>query len=213
MALGLVHLVESKSGHLVLRAWCGLPADPREPLGRLLPGTAWAWRALGQDGPLVLPDAGQADGMGLSSADPPQPLAATPLRFHDRTLGVLTVVGRPGQQISPEETALLDAIGGQVAMALENAHLYADSRRKAREFEALYQLSQTMASTFNLQDILTRISQTVSGLLHAQAMSLMLLSPDGRVLSTAAGYNLFDEALQAAEAIRARQPQPGGGAG
>jgi diguanylate cyclase (GGDEF)-like protein len=36
-------------------------------------------------------------------------------------------------------------------------------------------------------------------------MSLMLLSPDGRVLSTAAGYNLFDEALQAAEAIRAQQ--------
>jgi diguanylate cyclase (GGDEF)-like protein len=30
----------------------------------------------------------------------------------------------------------------------------------------------------------------------------MLLSPDGRVLSTAAGYNLFDEALQAAEATR-----------
>ena len=205
MALGLVHLIESKSDHLVLRAWYGLPAEPQAPLGRLLPGTAWAWRALEQDEPLVLPDAGQADGMGLSPADPPQPLAATPLRFHDRTLGVLTVVGRPGQQISSEETALLDAIGGQVAMALENAHLYADSRRKAREFEALYQLSQTMASTFNLQDILTRISQTVSGLLHAQAMSLMLLSPDGRVLSTAAGYNLFDEALQAAEAIRARQ--------
>jgi diguanylate cyclase (GGDEF)-like protein len=32
-------------------------------------------------------------------------------------------------------------------------------------------------------------------LLHAQAMSLMLLGPDGRTLSTVAGYNLFDEAL------------------
>jgi diguanylate cyclase (GGDEF)-like protein len=62
-----------------------------------------------------------------------------------------------------------------------------------------------MTSTFNVQDILTRISQTVSTLLHAQAMSLMLLSPDGRTLSTVAGYNLSDEALQVVEAIRTRQ--------
>jgi diguanylate cyclase (GGDEF)-like protein len=115
---------------------------------------------------------------------------------------VFTVAGRPNRQFSSEETGLLAAIGRQVAIALENAHLYTESRRKVQEFEALYQLSRTMASTFNLQDILTRISQTVSRLLHAQAMSLMLLSPDGRVLSTAAGYNLFDEALQAAEATR-----------
>jgi diguanylate cyclase (GGDEF)-like protein len=205
LALGLVHLVEASSGHLVLQAWRGLAAEPGEALRRLPPGTVWAWRALEQEEPLVLPDAAQGDETGTFRAAPPRPLAATPLRFHDRRLGVLTVLGHPGQQFSTEEPVLLAGIGRQVAMALENAYLYADSRRKAREFEALYQLGRTMASTFNLQDILTRISHTVSGLLHAQAMSLMLLSPDGRVLSTAAGYNLFDEALQAAETMRTRQ--------
>jgi len=205
LTLGLVHLVQPKSGHLVLRAWQGLEAEPGDALRRLPPGTGWAWRTLEGEEPLVLPDAAQADGSGTFPAFPPRPLAATPLRFHDRPLGVFTVVGRPGQQFSSEETTLLAAIGRQVAMALENAYLYTDSRRKVREFEALYQLGRTMASTFNLQDILTRISQTVSSLLHAHAMSLMLLTPDGRVLSTAAGYNLFDEALQAAEAIRTRQ--------
>jgi diguanylate cyclase (GGDEF)-like protein len=205
LTLGLVHLLQSKSGHLVLRAWQGLEAEPGDALRRLPPGTGWAWRTLEGEEPVVLPEAAQADGSGAFPASPPRPLAATPLRFRDRPLGVFTVVGRPGQQFSSEETALLAAIGRQVAMALENAYLYTDSRRKVREFEALYQLGRTMASTFNLQDILTRISQTVSSLLHAHAMSLMLLSPDGRVLSTAAGYNLFDEALQAAEAIRTRQ--------
>ncbi len=204
LAMGLVHLVDPKSSHLVLQAWSGFPAASGESLRRLPPGLAWAWQALEREASLVLSDAAQAEAIGMSPEDPPRPLAATPLRLHDRSLGVLTVVGQPGQQFSPEEAALLSAIGRQVAMALENAHLYADSRRKVKEFEALYQLGQTMTSTFNLQDILTRISQTVSTLLHAQAMSLMLLSPDGRSLTTVAGYNLTDEALQAVEAIRAR---------
>ena len=205
LSAGLVHLLDRKTGDLVLKIWKGLPADPGEEVRRLPSGTAWARQALELEEPLVLPDAAQAKGLGMTAEETPRPLASTSLRFHGRGLGILSVVGRPGQPFSPEERALLAAIGRQVAMALENAYLYADSRRKVKEFEALYQLGQTMTSTFNLQDILTRISQTVSTLLQAQAMSLMLLSPDGRTLSPVAGYNLSDEALQVVETIRTRQ--------
>ncbi|HEX9901170.1 MAG TPA: diguanylate cyclase [Candidatus Methylomirabilis sp.] len=205
---GLAHLVEPKSGHLVLTAFRGEEGGPAEALRRLVPnapGGRWAWQALTQEDPLVLSDAAEAEGIAAVPGNAPRPLAATPLRFRDRILGLLTVVGRPGQQFSLEDASLLASIGRQVAMALENATLYAESGRKVREFEALYQLGRTMASTFNLQDILSRISQTVTSLLQAQAMSVMLLTQDGRVLSTAAGFNLFDEALQATEAIRPRQ--------
>ncbi len=205
LTTGLVHLVDPQSGHLILQVWRGLPTEPVEEVRRLVPGTAWAWQALEQDEPLVFPDAARAEGARMPQEEPPPPLASVALRLHSRNLGVLTVVGRPGRPFSSEERSLLAAISRQVAMALDNAYLYADSQRKIKEFEALYQLGQTMTSTFNLQDILTRISQTVSTLLHAQAMSLMLLSPDGRTLSTVAGYNLSDEALQVVEAIRTRQ--------
>ncbi|HSB69969.1 MAG TPA: diguanylate cyclase, partial [Candidatus Methylomirabilis sp.] len=194
---GLVHLVESKSGHLVLAAWRGESAGLRAAFARLLPGTGWAWQAMGQGESLVFPDAVQVDGLGALPSNPPRPVAAIPLRLHDRELGVLSVVGRPGQQLSAEDVGLLAAIGRQVAIALVNAHLYADSRRRAREFEGLNQIGRAMASTFNLQEILTRISEAVANLFHARAMSLMLLSPDGRTLSTVAGSNLFDEGAQA----------------
>ncbi len=208
LAQGMAHLVEPKSGDLVLSAWRGETSEPAQALRRLdpsAPGARWAWEALEREDPFVLPDATQAEGIGPPPETGLRPLWAIPIRFRDFTLGLLTVVGRPGQQLSAEETSLLAGIGRQVAMALENSTLYAESRRKAREFEALYQLARTMASTFNLQDILSRISQTVTGLLQAQAMSVMLLAQDGRVLSTAAGFNLFDEALQASEAMHPRQ--------
>jgi len=205
LVAGMVHLLEPKSGDLILEGSRGSLGDMGKSMQRLPPGTGFAWRAMQQEESLILSEASETEGIGCSQSEPPQPLMATRLRCHDRNLGILTVLGRPGQEFTPEEAALLSAIGRQVAMALENARLYAASRRRIKEFEALYQLGQTMTSTFNLQDILNRISHTVSSLLHAEAMSLMLLSPDGRVLSTVAGYNLFAEAMQTTETMRARR--------
>ncbi len=195
LAAGLVHLVEPGRTHLLLRAWRGLGAAPQEALRSLAPGSGWIWATLEREEPLVLPDAAQLEGLGIPPGGPPQPVAIIPLRFQDQRLGVLTVLGHPGQYFSGEEAGVMPSIGRQVSIALENSRLYTETRRKAQEFEALYQVSRTMASTLDLQNILTRISETVSSLLQAQAMSLMLLGPDGRSLSTVAGYNLFDEAF------------------
>jgi diguanylate cyclase (GGDEF)-like protein len=188
---GLVHLVDSRSGDLELQAEQG-PAAPAE-VRRLPPGPSWAWQVLDAEEPLVLADAGQAAGLGRPACMPAEPLAAVALRFQERRLGVLTVVGRPGQPFTPDELGLLGAIARQVSLALENARLYSQSRRKAQEFEALYQVSRAMASSLELQEILERISRSVSGLLEGRAMSLMLLGQDGHSLTTVAGYNLPDE--------------------
>ena len=196
LAAGLVHLVEPGRGHLLLRAWRGLGAGA--------PGRA---AVVGAGFGLDLGGAGA--GRAAARCRTPRRWTASvfrragrrnrsaiiPLRFQDRRLGVFTVLGQPGQHFSGEEVGVLASIGRQVSIALENSHLYTETRRKAQEFEALYQVSRTMASTLDLQNILTRISETVSSLLQAQAMSLMLLGPDGRSLSTVAGYNLFDEAF------------------
>ena len=203
--IGLIHLLEPQDGHLVLQAWKGLPGEPSPAQRRLPPGTGWAWDALKGDGPVVSSNAAALERGDLFPSQPGRPLVAVALQFHTRALGVLTIVGRPGQRLAPDEPALLAGVGRQLGMALANAQLYAETRRKAREFEALYQVGKAMAATFNLQDILTEISRTVSNLLQAPAMSLMLLSPDGRTLSTAAGYNLFDEALQTTESARSGQ--------
>ncbi len=194
LAAALIHLVEPASGCLELRAWRGLGQAPQEALRSLAPGSGWAWDALEREEPLLLSDAAQLPGLGARGEGLPQPVGAIPLRFQERRLGVFSVLGQRGQQFSRDDVGLLASIGRQVSIALENSHLYTETRRKAQEFEALYQVSRTMASTLDLQNILTRISETVSSLLQAQAMALMLLGPDGRTLSTVAGYNLFDEA-------------------
>ncbi|HWT79093.1 MAG TPA: response regulator, partial [Candidatus Methylomirabilis sp.] len=43
LTAGLVHLLDPRSGELVLRVWRGLPTDPGEDVRRLPAGTAWLW--------------------------------------------------------------------------------------------------------------------------------------------------------------------------
>ena len=194
----LVHLLDGQ-GHLVLEAQAGrLPIDgPMPP--RLPPGKCWAWQVLEGEQVQALADAAQAQGLGAHSTTPPQPLMAIPLLLHGRRFGLLTGIGRAGQRLEEEEQGILEAMGRQTAIALENANLYAETHRRARQFEALYEVGRTMASTLNLREILGRISEAVSSLLAVRAMSLMLLNPDGQSLSTVAGYDSFNVRLRAAE--------------
>ncbi len=199
LAGGLVHLLDGQ-GNLVLEAQTGsLPVDgPMPP--RLPPGPCWARQALESEQTLEVPDAATAQGLGVRPATPPQPMMAVPLLLHGHRFGLITVVGRAGQRLGEEDRGILEAMGRQTAIALENAHLYAETNRRAQQFEALYEVGRTMASTLNLQEILGRISEAVSSLLAVRAMSLMLLNPDGQTLSTIAGYDSFDARLRAAEA-------------
>jgi diguanylate cyclase (GGDEF)-like protein len=209
LACGLIHLVESRGDRLTLRAWRGLSGTPSDALRILASGTGWGWAALEREEPMLLADAACIEELGIRPGQTPQPLGVIPLRFQERPLGIFTVIGHPGQEFSHDEAGLLASIGRQVSIALENSRLYTETRRKAQEFEALYQVSHTMASVVDLPNILLRISETVSDLLQVQAMSLMLLAPDGQTLSTVAGSKLFDEGLLgigSGEAPRGKNP-------
>jgi len=84
----------------------------------------------GRGGPLVLPDAAQADAWAFS-AFPSRPLAATPLRS---TTGPWCVhcAGRPASSSPPMRPhSCRHRPPGR--HGLENAELYADSRRKVRD--------------------------------------------------------------------------------
>jgi len=82
---------------------------------------------------------------------------------------------------------------------LELQALHAETARRAKQFEALYEVGRTMAATLNLQEILDRVGAAVSSLLAVRAISLMFLTPDGHGLSTAAASAGFDDGLKQSE--------------
>lgn len=63
---------------------------------------------------------------------------AFPLWLRERTLGVMAVRFSTEIQMDGTETAVLGLIANQLAVALENAHLFSETRASLRELEALY---------------------------------------------------------------------------
>ena len=91
-------------------------------------------------------------------------LVYIPLATKGNTLGFF-ILGKPEpDQLSPEELSLLNAIGKQVGVAMENAHLYeqaeegaiaAERQRLARELHDA--VTQTLFSANLIADVLPRI--------------------------------------------------------
>ncbi len=61
-----------------------------------------------------------------------------PLKLGDRTIGVLDVQSEEVSSFAPEDISTLQILSDQVALAVENAHLLAESQRALSELDRLY---------------------------------------------------------------------------
>ncbi|MCI0560479.1 MAG: GAF domain-containing protein, partial [Nitrososphaera sp.] len=117
----------------------------------IVQGTTWdkVWTAevgqAAQEKKLVSSDSATAD----------RPTVAAPLVVPGGELvGVLGVRDDPQKPLSSEEKALIEAISQQVALALEGARLSDQTQEALLETQALQQLSQKLAGTLQMDEIL-----------------------------------------------------------
>src|SRR5207237_1265182 len=89
--------------------------------------------------------------------------------------GVLNVDSDRLEAFSPADQELLEALAAQAARVIHNTWLYEQLRLKARLFESLASVSQTINSTLNLDDALSAITRESCVLMQARMCSLMLL--------------------------------------
>lgn len=66
----------------------------------------------------------------------------TPLRRRQRIIGVLTLVHDEPHKFGPDDMPLLNAIAGQAAIALENAHLFKETEQERQKLSAIINSTQ-----------------------------------------------------------------------
>ncbi len=108
-------------------------------------------------------------------------------------VGVLQVLNKRGGPFVAEDEALLAALGGQAAIAIENAKLYhsllAQNRLLARakgeleqrsyELNALFEVEQELSAHAELEELLSRILHRTMTVLSAESGSVVLKERDG----------------------------------
>ena len=116
-------------------------------------------------------------------------LLVAPVQSGGRQIGTISVQSRNTNAFSSKDEGLLNALGVQAAIALENTRLIETIQQSFKEVDALYRTSQRLASSLNadelIEDVVTLLKQ-VFGYYHAQ---IFLIDPTNRdlILKKASG--------------------------
>ena len=117
---------------------------------------------------------------GTGEATSEDRLMAAPLLAGERVSGMMAVWrSGPGTQFTPADLDFLVGLSRQAAVAIENARLFAEADRRARETAALAEVGREISAMLDLPAVLERIATRALELLRARDVVLRLVEPDG----------------------------------
>ena len=106
-----------------------------------------------------------------------------PILTGDRAIGVISVQSTTHEgRFTDSDARLLATIAANVGVAVQNARLYAETRRRAEEMAALADVGREMSSTLELSVVLELIANRAQTLLDADTSALYLPREDGETL-------------------------------
>ncbi len=186
---GSIALLNPSTGFLDIEAAQGLPE--RAPALKLKIGegiTGWVART------------GRSVRIGDVSRDPHYIMLepgvrselATPLLMDGEVRGVLNVDSDRLDAFSEGDQELLDSLAGQATIVIRNSWLYEQLRLKARLFESLISVAQTINSTLQLGEALSVITREACQLMGAKMSSLLLLDDTRKWLDLKASHGAGD---------------------
>ncbi|HEY1016475.1 MAG TPA: SpoIIE family protein phosphatase [Herpetosiphonaceae bacterium] len=99
-----------------------------------------------------------------------------PLRYRAKLLGTMTAINRRDERdFSQRDVFLMAAMANQAAIAIENARLFEDAQRRAREAETLQQAGAVVAATLRQDEALARILEQLARVVPYDSASVQLL--------------------------------------
>jgi PAS domain S-box-containing protein len=133
----LIFRVDETAKELTLVAYEGVPWRFAAAVDRMKVGEGFNGRVAESGKPLVVEDASNDPRLSREVVRQEQLQAQliVPMKSRGRVMGTLCVATRQRKDFAPEEIDLLTAIGNEIGIALENAHLYQEQLRVAKQLE------------------------------------------------------------------------------
>lgn len=86
---------------------------------------------------------------------------AVPMKINEQMVGVIHLASRHPEAFTPHDEQSLTAIGHQIAAAIENARLYAETEQRALQLEAASQVGRRMTSIQDIDRLLKQVTDLV----------------------------------------------------
>ncbi|HBY09041.1 MAG TPA: hypothetical protein DEH22_15145 [Chloroflexi bacterium] len=115
-------------------------------------------------------------------------LLALPLIASDQPLGSVMVAFEEAHIFTPSEIELGESIAQQIALAISKARLLESEQQRRREAEILRDVTTTLTSTLEIDQVLTQILEQLSLAIHYDSASVYLIEGDQAHIVTAKGF-------------------------
>lgn len=116
---------------------------------------------------------------------------AMPMRWGKRIIGVIDVQSDRLGAFDQQDVTIMQVIGTQLAIAIENARLFRETTDRYEAMVALHSTTLEIISQLHVQQLLEALLSRSVQLLNAQASSLFLYDQEQGLIHNVANYNTW----------------------
>jgi signal transduction histidine kinase len=121
---------------------------------------------------------------------PPLAVLGVPLAARAEIRGLVYVADRAGRRFEPGEIAVASALAAAVGVGVENAELWADTRRRVDELSLLEEAGRAIASSLDLDDVLREAAEAARRLVGTSRAFVLLHDASSGALRSAGGAGI-----------------------
>lgn len=115
---------------------------------------------------------------------PVRSVLALPLIGKGQMIGVVQAVNKIGGEFTTEDMDMLTGLNNQIAVAIDNTHLYREVKREALEKSLLNEIGQKLSGTLRLDEVLQAIMESLGQVVDFDAGGIFLPVGDSEDLKS-----------------------------
>jgi signal transduction histidine kinase len=196
---GALGVIDEEGEHLVQFITVGVTEDEIAAIGHWPHGLGILGLLIKEPQPLRLPDLSEhAESYGFPANHPPmRTFLGVPIRVRDEVFGNLYLTEKAGGGLFEEEDeVVVTALATAAGVAIENARLYQEARRRERWLEASAEISTALLSGTDTHQVTAVVAERAREIADAGLATVALIDE--------AGGDFVVEAADGAEADRMR---------
>lgn len=193
-----IRLLDKEAGELILVAHRGLGDEFVEATRRMKLGEGVAGRVAQTGEPVIVGMLAEYPGelKPLLAQERIQSIAGVPLIGRTGLIGVMNLGTPTPDSFDSAGMELLLTLARQMAIGMEQARLYAETRRQNRRLSVLYAITRATSQSLNLEETLQNAMLATVEALEVEKGGIYLFDDDGESLVLHAHYGHSDEIIR-----------------
>jgi signal transduction histidine kinase len=173
----ILHLTDDEKQILVPRAVAGYTGKDKRKLNMRL-GEGIAGQVIATGKVITIADV-YSDPRFLKRTIPVKfrSLVVAPIRSHNECIGTISIHSDVANAFSLEEVSLLETLGTQVAIGIDNANLLETTRQNLKEINILYRISQVLAAPLDADQVMKNVADLLQQTFGYQHVIIYVVDP------------------------------------